>query len=157
MILPVILPVIPHVIPHVILPAIPHVIPRLFSRANHQRRGHAAHRLLGKAAAILGAVTALGCEESGPRVYTAQAYLAEAECLEQYAPIGLVEAEVLASTCDAVCLRLGAQLYVSAVCAPYPAEASLEEGQDSAECAAALEAFESELSCDSTDAGAEEP
>jgi len=127
------------------------------SRANHQSHRRAPHRSLGKAAALLGAVAALGCEESGPRVYTAQAYLAEAECLEQYAPIGLVEADVLASTCDAVCLFIDAQLYVSAVCAPYPAEASVEDGGDSAECAAALRAFEDEVSCEPLDAGADAP
>lgn len=136
---------------------LPAMIPPVISRANRQSRRRAERRSLWKAAAVLGALTALGCEESGPRVYTAQAYLAGAECLEQYAPIGLVEAEVLESTCDPVCLRVGEQLYVSTVCAPYPAEASLEAARVSAECAAALNAFEDERSCTPLDAGADEP
>jgi hypothetical protein len=94
--------------------------------------------------ALLGAGAALGllgpgCDESGPRVYTAQRHAVEQRCLETYAPIGLVEAETLSALCPAVCLSLGEDLYVSTLCPPYPAEASIEPA-DSEGCAAALAA-----------------
>ncbi len=87
--------------------------------------------------AWLGALA--GCDESGPRVYTAQRHAVEAGCLEAYAPIGLVEAEALSALCAPVCLSLGEDLYVSTLCPPYPAEASIEP-EDSEGCTAALEA-----------------
>ena len=93
--------------------------------------------LLGAAAGLL--ASAAGCDEGGPRVYTAQRHSLESDCLETYAPIGLVEAETVSSLCEPVCLLLGEDLYVSAVCPPYPAETSLEP-EDSEGCAAALAA-----------------
>jgi hypothetical protein len=78
-----------------------------------------------------------GCNESGPRVYTAQAYRAAFNCLDAYAPLSLVEARDVSSLCAPVCLRVGVSLYVSTVCAPYPGESVLA-GPDDAECAAAL-------------------
>jgi hypothetical protein len=95
-------------------------------------------------AALLGvmaglAALALGCDESGPRVYTAQRHAVEDGCLETYAPIGLVEAEALSALCPPVCLSLGEDLFVSTLCPPYPAEASLEP-EDAEACAAALAA-----------------
>ena len=90
---------------------------------------------LGAAALAL----ASGCDESGPRVYTAQRYSVDDGCLETYAPIGLVEAEAVSSQCPPVCLGLGEDLYVSTLCPPYPAEASIEP-EDSEGCAAALAA-----------------
>lgn len=97
---------------------------------------------------VVGLGAALGCDESGPRVYTAQAYQADPGCLDAYVPIGLVEARDVSSTCDAVCLRLGEGLYVSSVCAPYPAEVSLEDPADSAECRAALATFDAGAFCE---------
>jgi len=99
-------------------------------------------------AALLGAAAGLsslplGCDEPGPRVYTAQRYAVDQACLEGYAPIGLVEAEALSALCPAVCLSLEDDLYVSTLCPPYPTEASVEP-EDSAGCAAALAA----ASCD---------
>jgi hypothetical protein len=95
-----------------------------------------------------------GCNESGPRVYTAQLYRPELACVDGYAPLGLVEGEALSSLCEPVCLALGDDRYVSTVCPPYPAEVSLEV-PDSDGCAAALEAVASESTCDTGDAGLE--
>jgi hypothetical protein len=87
----------------------------------------------------LAASLCAGCDESGPRVYTAQPYRALLDCLDPYAPLSLVEARDVSSVCEAVCLRVGVSLYVSTVCAPYPGEAALV-GLDDTECAAALAA-----------------
>ncbi len=96
-----------------------------------------------------------GCDESGPRVYTAQRYRPDLGCLDAYAPLGLVEAEAQSSRCDPVCLTLGEALYVSTVCPPYPAEAGVE-APESDSCGAALTAVASELACDAAeDAGLE--
>jgi hypothetical protein len=84
-------------------------------------------------------LTALsGCDESAPRVYTAQAYEPAAACLDDYVPVGLVMSDALFPTCDPVCLELGNVLYVSTVCAPYPATAVPVAPEDSADCATAL-------------------
>jgi hypothetical protein len=80
-----------------------------------------------------------GCDESGPRVFTAQRYRAEAGCLETYAPLALVEAEDVGSLCDPLCLSQNEELFVTTVCPPYPAEAVIE-APDSAGCATALAA-----------------
>jgi hypothetical protein len=95
-------------------------------------------------AALLLLCASAACEEAGPRVYTAQRYDANAGCLEEYAPLGLVQATELGATCAPVCLRLQDELYTSSVCAPYPVEASVESGADSPGCQAALAA---ESSC----------
>lgn len=79
----------------------------------------------------------LGCDESGPRIFTAREYRPLPGCLEAYAPLSLVEASDVSALCDPVCLRVADRLYVSTVCAPYPLEASLAE-PDEAACAAAL-------------------
>jgi hypothetical protein len=86
-----------------------------------------------------------GCEEYGPRVYTAAPYRVARGCLDAYAPLGLVQARDLGAQCAAVCLREGGTLYVSSVCPPYPAEATLEAADAGNECGVALAA----PSCDS--------
>jgi hypothetical protein len=87
------------------------------------------------------------CNDPGPRVYTAQLYQPESACLEEYAPLGLVEAGDLPSTCAPVCLRVADELYVSTVCAPYPAQANRELARASDECQAALAAVEAGAAC----------
>lgn len=106
---------------------------------------------LGTAAGLL--ASAGGCDEAGPRVYTAQRHSLETGCLETYAPIGLVEAEAVSSLCEPVCLLLGEDLYVSAVCPPYPAETGVEP-EDSEGCAAALAAPSCDALEESPDAAA---
>jgi len=103
--------------------------------------------------AVLLGVCAAACEDFGPRVYTAQLFQADPGCLEAFAPIGLVQAKDLGAECEPVCLRLGDALYVSTVCAPYPAEASLEAA-DAEECAAALATLDAGASCE--EAGADD-
>jgi len=97
-------------------------------------------------------VAPLACTEFGPRVYTAQPYRAQEACLAASVAIGLVQADELESTCDPVCLLLDETLYVSVVCAPYPAQANPLLPEDSAECALAL-ALRQERLCDVAPAG----
>ena len=92
------------------------------------------------------------CDESGPRVYTARLYRPDLGCLEEYAPLGLVEGGALSSQCEPVCLVLGDELYVSTVCPPYPAELSVEEPV-AERCGAALTAVASELACGAAEDG----
>ena len=119
----------------------------------HQGRARsrrAIPALLGASALLL---LAPGCEGSGPRVYTAQRHSPETGCLETYAPIGLVEAEAVSSQCPLVCLNLGEELYVSSVCPPYPARASVEP-DDSEGCAAARSAPSCDDLAETSDAAA---
>ena len=102
---------------------------------------------------VLGCWLQLACGESGPRVYTAQAFQADPGCLDGYSPIGIVEAEALSANCDPVCLELEGQLYVSVVCAPYPSQAEVLAPGDSPDCEAALQALEDERACDDWDGG----
>ena len=81
---------------------------------------------------------ALGCDQEGPRVYTAMRVDTDAHCLEPYAPLGLVTAEELPATCGPVCLTRDGTLYVSVVCPPYPAEAAVVSPDDSTDCSDAL-------------------
>lgn len=71
-------------------------------------------------------------------MFTAMAVDTAAHCLGPYAPIGVVDAEVLRATCEPACLTLNDTLYVSELCAPYPAEAALVSADDSPDCAEAL-------------------
>jgi hypothetical protein len=98
------------------------------------------------------------CSEFGPRVYTAHPYRAGQGCLAPSIPIGIVRAEELASSCASVCLFLDETLYVSDVCAPYPARA-LPAPEGSADCARALALRAAEAWCEApppqlSDAGA---
>jgi hypothetical protein len=88
----------------------------------------------------------VACGEAKPCVYSAQLYRADPGCLEPYAPLGLVEAEELASTCTPTCLQVDGALYLSSVCAPYPLEARLVSVSDPA-CAAARAAMAAESTC----------
>jgi hypothetical protein len=63
---------------------------------------------------------------------------AASKCLSAYVPLGLVDADALPATCAPVCLSLTGALYVSEVCPPYPAQATLVMPSDSADCKAAL-------------------
>jgi hypothetical protein len=80
----------------------------------------------------------VACSDAGPRVYTAQPYDADAQCLGDYEAIGLVEADDLSAACEAVCLGMAEGWFVSTVCAPYPDTATVLAPAESAECAAAL-------------------
>jgi hypothetical protein len=104
------------------------------------------------AIALALAAAGSGCDESGPRVFTAQRFRAELACLEAYAPLGLVEAEDVGSLCDPVCLSQDEELFVTTVCPPYPAQATVD-APDSDDCAAALAA----PACDAAVADAAAP
>jgi hypothetical protein len=102
------------------------------------------------AGALFSLAALASCDDSGPRVYTAMAYRAERDCLDDYAPIGLVQAADLSANCDAVCLTTPSSLEVSTVCPPYPALAS-PAPPDSPDCIAALAALDAGRSCGSLD------
>lgn len=128
---------------------------QLWDTGHTHRRGERPPRtlatLLGGAAWLL--ALGPGCDEFGPRVYTAQRHAVDSGCLEAYAPIGLVEAEAVSALCEPVCLSLGEDLYVSTLCPPYPAEASVEP-EDSEGCTAALAAPLCDDPIETPDAGA---
>jgi hypothetical protein len=92
------------------------------------------------AGSVLIGVLALACGESKPSVYTARLFHVDdsGACLDAYAPIGLVQAEELAATCEPVCLTKDGALYVSTVCPPYPDTAAVVEARDSVGCRDAL-------------------
>lgn len=127
------------------------------SSALHPGSGSVARLVMGIASVLVSSA----CDESGPRIYTARAYSAEAACLESYAPIGRVEAGELGASCAPVCLWVDgllpeSGLHVSTVCPPYPATAVPTDAVTSADCAVALELLEAEVFCDqepASDAG----
>lgn len=80
------------------------------------------------------------CSDTGPRVYTAQPYDADAQCLGEYESVGLVEADELPASCAPTCLDVSGSLYVSTLCAPYPDTATVVSAEESEDCAAALAA-----------------
>jgi hypothetical protein len=84
------------------------------------------------------ALLTLGCSDAGPRVYTAQPYDPDAQCLGEYEAVGLVEADELSAACAATCLEMPDGLFVSTVCPPYPDTATPLAPTESEDCAAAL-------------------
>lgn len=94
------------------------------------------------------AALAFACDESQECVYTARlVHLDDSgACLDAYAPIGLVEAEELGSSCDPVCLSKDGALYVSTVCPPYPDTAQLVDPHASVDCEDALALLASDAS-----------
>jgi hypothetical protein len=87
---------------------------------------------------IAGFCLVFGCNQQGPRVYTAMPVDTEQDCLGAYTALGLVDAEELPATCAPVCLMQDDTLYVSTVCGPYPDEATLVTPDDSSDCQSAL-------------------
>lgn len=90
------------------------------------------------ALALSGALA--GCSDTAPHVFTAQPYDADANCLGEYEPIGLVQASELSAACDAACLEFDGTLYVSTLCEPYPDGAELLAPDVGSPCRAALSA-----------------
>ncbi len=97
-------------------------------------------RVLAGLALGLSVACVAGCDGALDAVYTAQRYDAEGECIEGSSALGLVTADELAATCEPLCLEFDGELYVSAICPPYPGEASVVEPTES-DCAAALALF----------------
>lgn len=91
---------------------------------------------------LLAAATLLpaACSDTGPRVYTAQPYDADAACLGEYEAIGLVEADELPANCAHTCLSVSETVYISTLCPPYPDQATPLTAAESEDCAAALQA-----------------
>jgi hypothetical protein len=97
---------------------------------------------------------AIGCNPSGPLVYTAQPYSLEGGCVGDYVPVGVVYGTSLGGNCDPMCMTINGQLYVSTACPPLPPEAVA--ASDSPDCAQALSAADAGLFCgDQTDSDAE--
>ena len=88
--------------------------------------------------AVTAALLLAACSDTGPRVYTAQPYDAEAACLGEYEAIGLVEADDLPANCAPTCLAAADTIYVTTLCAPYPDLATPLTAEESEDCAAAL-------------------
>jgi len=99
-----------------------------------------------------GALGSSGCEEYGPRIYTARLYRVGARCLESYTPIGVVQAGELHANCPRQCLSLDTELYVSQVCQPLP-ERAVPVNPETPACALALAAFDARATCGVPDAG----
>jgi hypothetical protein len=105
-------------------------------------------------------VALLGCDDFGPRIYSAHPYRAEAGCIERSIVLAVVRAGELPATCAPVCLSFDAELYVSTLCAPYPANAVVVTSEEEPACPAALAALEVSAACDAElglDAGFSSP
>jgi hypothetical protein len=97
---------------------------------------------------LLGSLMTLACNDVVPSVYTARAYEPETMCLDDYTPIGLVDTGTLSSLCPPTCLAVGAALYVSTACPPFPAEATEVEPAKSPDCVQALALLKADKTCD---------
>jgi hypothetical protein len=90
-----------------------------------------------------------GCDASTPCIYTARLYHADANCLDAYEPIGLVDADELGAACPGVCLReASGALYVSTLCPPYPSTFEVVEPAMGSDCVSAVQLEASGGSCD---------
>jgi hypothetical protein len=89
----------------------------------------------------------IACSGPDARVYTARKYDAAAACIEGSIPVGVVHVESLPSTCDPVCMLVDDALYVSTVCAPYPARANLVGPEETADCGLAIALLEADARC----------
>ncbi len=87
---------------------------------------------------LLGGLAAAACDQTAPSVYTARFYDPVAKCLDEYTPIGLVDNGKLSALCPPTCLLVGADLYVSTVCGPYPDEGMTVLPADSQDCVNAI-------------------
>lgn len=108
------------------------------------RRRELALPLLG--AAVLSLLASAGCEEYGPRVYTAREYRPAERCIEASVSLGVVRTDELTSNC-ATCLQLDTTVYVSKVCPPHPPQALVLDPAESAECADALALLAANTGC----------
>jgi hypothetical protein len=97
---------------------------------------------------LLGFVLSAACNDVVPSVYTGRAYEPDAMCLDDYTPIGLVDTDTLSSLCPPTCLAVGAALYVSTACAPFPAEATEVKPAASPDCVQALALLKADKTCD---------
>lgn len=79
-------------------------------------------------------------------VYSARPWNAADACVEPYVPLDRVDGEGAGSSCPAVCLSVGRQLYVSTVCPPLPPSATEVAATDPA-CRAALDALNRDRVC----------
>jgi hypothetical protein len=99
-----------------------------------------------------------GCDDFGPRIYSAHPYRAQEGCVERSIVIAVVHADELPATCAPVCLSFEGALYVSTLCAPYPARAAVIAPEEDPVCPAAIAALAADAVCDAEvtlDAGSE--
>jgi hypothetical protein len=92
---------------------------------------------------VLGGLGAVACDQTAPSVYTARFYDPVGKCLEDYTSIGLVDNGKLSALCPPTCLLVGADLYVSTVCGPYPDEGMMVLPAKSQDCVAAIALLQS--------------
>ena len=108
--------------------------------------GHSSSRVPAIVILLLASLLAAACDDVIPCVVTARAYEPDARCLEGYTPIGVVEADALSSRSAPTCLSVGATLYVTTVCGPYPAESTTVDSQ-SAACVEAVALLKANTTC----------
>jgi hypothetical protein len=85
-------------------------------------------------------------------VYSARPWNAADACVEPYVPVDRVDGEGAGSSCPAVCLSVGRQLYVSTVCPPLPPSATEVAATDPS-CRAALDALNRNRVCGGAEEG----
>ncbi len=106
------------------------------------------------AVAACGAALLASCLRTESYVYFAQRYEPTNDCLEKYSPVEVVNGAG-AGSCAAMCMTVGADLFVSKVCPPLPAIAT-EVPADAGDCIAALKAAKRGGTCDAPpDGGAD--
>jgi hypothetical protein len=119
----------------------------------------AATALVGGTASVFGAAVLGGsvtsCLRTESYVYFAQRYDPNGDCLEGFKAVEVVNGSGASSSCPATCMTVGADLLVSTVCPPLPANAT-EVPADAGDCIAALAAAKRGGTCDApAEAGAE--
>lgn len=106
------------------------------------------HRALVRSAlgaGVVAVVSLMACDVPF-YVYSARRWNAADACVEPYVPIDRVSGEGADSSCPAVCLSVGAALYVSTVCPPLPPSATEVPATDPT-CRAALDAMNRNRVC----------
>ncbi len=104
----------------------------------------------GVTAAALAALPVWSCRDEGAHVYVGRLFLESRDCLGTPSSVDVVAGDD-PGTCDAVCLVQpradgGRAVYVSVMCAPYPAPDFDVSGQDPI-CARALNALTRDDTC----------
>ena len=108
------------------------------------------------ATATLATIATAACVSADSYVYTAQRFDPAGACLEPYRAVEVVEGPGVAATCEASCLTVGGDVFVTTMCPPLPTVAT-ELASDDAACMAALAALKTtcgEEPGDSADSGA---
>lgn len=118
---------------------------RGFATAAVLAAGATAAVAFGGSVVTTGGLTSCIATES--YVYSAQKYDPTNDCVNAYAAVEVVKGSGASAKCPAVCLMVGADLYVSTLCPPLPDIATAVDS-DAGTCIAALAAAASGGTCD---------